>query len=485
MLSRRASTDQMTKRTDLCAPILEVTQYDRDVVTPGHIFIAPANVSAGNSGPYIYTGSGELLWNGANITKKEVNNFHPCQIAGEEKLCMLELQHGHGVTASGPALVVGQDLGMSKETGLTEIKGGQAYDMHELNSVDNGSAILTIHYIPHIWDLSEIGGPSVGYIRTCGFQEIDVATGAINFEWDALDHIGIAESQMEMGPSRWGDGLSPESSWDYFHINSVDKDSHGDYYISSRHSSTILKISGQNGTVMWRLGGNYSDFTFEPGLNFSSQHHVRLQAEDEASVVLSVFNNGYDGSRQTAGSSSGLLLRLNMTTMHVSLIHRYPAPHGFLSHKKGSLQILPGGNAFASWGGTLNVSEHAPDGSHTVFQANLIDESHGAHVYRVWKANFTTAPATSPDVKAVAISKTGTTVWYVSWNGATEVQAWRIYAAQDPSIGYKLIGSFPKEGFETRLEIKGSFPWAIVEAVNGAREGIRNTTVSLQTASSE
>ncbi|CAG8363176.1 unnamed protein product [Penicillium salamii] len=468
-------------RPDLCAPILAVTQYDAGVVTPGHIFISPANVSAGKSGPYIYTNSGELLWHGANITHKDVNNFHPCRIAAEEKLCMLELQHGRGVTASGPVLAIGEDLDMSREAGLTEIKGGQAFDMHELNSVDNGSAVLTTHYMPRIWDLSSIGGPSVGYIKTSGFQEIDVKNGAVNFEWDALEHIDLAESHMKMAPSTWGDGLSPESSWDYFHINSVDKDSRGDYYISGRHTSTIVKISGRNGTVLWRLGGNRSDFTFEPGLNFSSQHNVRLQAEDEVSVVLSVFNNGYDGFRQTANSSSGLLLRLNMTTMHTTLIQRYPAPGGFLSRKKGSLQILPGGNAFASWGGTLNVSEHTPDGSHTVFQAHVIDESVGAHVYRIWKANFTTSPTTSPDVKAVATSNTGPTVWHVSWNGATEVQGWRVYAAQDPLIEYKLIGSFPKEGFETKLEVGGYFPWAIIEAVNGAHEGIRNTTAPIHT----
>ncbi|KAJ5871305.1 uncharacterized protein N7529_003658, partial [Penicillium soppii] len=466
----------MTQRPDLCAPILEVTQYDKSFVNPAHIFLSPANVSESTTGPYIYSSSGELVWHGANITQHEVNNFTPCQIAAEEKLCMLDLRHGKGVKASGPALAVSRDLAISKEAGLIEITGGQSFDMHELNSVDNGAGIVTIHYMPRIRDLSSVGGPIFGYLKTSGFQEIDVKTGAVNFEWDALDHFDLSESHMDIGTPSWGDALSPESPWDYFHINSVDKTRDGDYIISARHTSTIAKISGKNGTVLWRLGGNRSDFTFEPALNFSSQHCVRLQSENDTSAVLSVFNNGNDGNKQTANSSSGLLLQLDLINKHASLIRRYPAPNGYLSRKKGSLQILPGGNAFTHWGGTLNVTEHSPDGSHTVFQANIVDRDQGAYMYRAWKANFTTSPITSPDVHAVATSKAGPSVYYVSWNGATEVHGWRVYAAKEKADDYNLVDTFQKNGFETRLEIASLLPWAIIEAVNGANEGIRNAT---------
>jgi len=51
------------------------------------------------------------------------------------------------------------------------------------------------------------------------------------------------------------------------HINAVDKDSHGDYLVSSRHTSTIFKIAGLSspsgttpGTIIWRLGGKKSSF---------------------------------------------------------------------------------------------------------------------------------------------------------------------------------------------------------------------------------
>jgi hypothetical protein len=97
-------------------------------------------------------------------------------------------------------------------------------------------------------------------------------------------------------------------------------------------------------------------------------------------------------------------------------------------------------------------------------------------MYRAWKANFTTSPITSPDVHAVATSKAGPSVYYVSWNGATEVHSWRVYAAKEKADDYNLVDTFQKNGFETRLEIASLLPWAIIEAVNGANEGIRNAT---------
>lgn len=54
---------------------------------------------------------------------------------------------------------------------------------------------------------------------------------------------------------------------DLSHINSVDKDTDGDFLISARHVSTIYKIAGLTspsglapGEIIWRLGGKRSSF---------------------------------------------------------------------------------------------------------------------------------------------------------------------------------------------------------------------------------
>lgn len=39
--------------------------------------------------------------------------------------------------------------------------------------------------------------------------------------------------------------------WDYFHINSVDKDAGGNYLISARDACAIHKINGTDGEIIW------------------------------------------------------------------------------------------------------------------------------------------------------------------------------------------------------------------------------------------
>ncbi|CAG8126496.1 unnamed protein product [Penicillium salamii] len=469
-------------RPDICAPILNITHYEQDHVTPGYLFITPYDMTTCNDGPYIYNHLGELVWYGA-VGVEFVHNLHPCHIAGQDKLCMLKMRHGKGVTASGPVVLF--DLGLYTPDGerdFTEITIGVEPDMHELNIVNNATAVITTWLDTRPSNLSSVGGPSDGYLRTTGFQEIDIETQAVSFLWDPADHIEIDDSQMELG-RKWGDGVSPETGWDYFHINSVDKTQKGDYLISSRHKSTIYMISGQNGTVLWRLGGRRSDFTFESGLNFSSQHHARVhdENEEEGSMQISLFDNASDEWHHSASSSSGLALHLDLKTMHASLVHRYTTPQDIVTTREGSVQFLDSGNVFVYWGGTpfLSEHEHTPDGPRTVFEARLADPT--GYWYRTYKANFTTAPTTSPDVYAVAEHASGPTVWYVSWNGATEVQGWRVYASQQQWDEYELVGYFEKRGFETRIERDDFFEWTIIEAVGRNGSVISSSFMALRT----
>lgn len=244
--------------------------------------------------------------------------------------------------------------------------------------------------------------------------------------------------------------------------------------ISSRHMSTVYKISGKDGSILWRLGGKLSDFTFDQGLNFSSQHHARWRVSNETFAIISFYNNGFDDHRKTAESSSALILHLDLEAMHATLVTSYAAPHGHLSYKEGSVDILPNGNALTNWGGSPYLTEHLPDGSRIVFEAQFVNEH--ATTYRAFKRNFTSIPLADPDVLSTAEFELGSTVFYVSWNGATEVRSWRVYGSQYEADGFELIGSFDKTGFETRFEIDSFFPWVIVEAIDASGRGIRNVT---------
>ncbi|CAG7934055.1 unnamed protein product [Penicillium olsonii] len=470
-------------RPDICAPILNVTHYEHNQVTPGYLFITPYDMTTCNDGPYVYSHIGELVWYGA-VGKEFVHNLYPCHISGQDKLCMLKMRHGEGTTSSGPVILF--DLGLYTPDGerdFTEINLGVEPDIHELRIVNNGTAIITTWLATRPWDLTSVGGPPNGYLRTAGFQEIDVQTQTVTFMWDPVDHIEIAASQMELG-RKWGDGIRPETDWDYFHINSVDKTRNGDYLISSRHTSTIYMISGQNGTVLWRLGGYRSDFTFETGLNFSSQHHARVREDNESSesMQISLFDNASDEWHQSASSSSGLVLHLDLKAMHASLINRYKTPQEIVTTREGNVQFLDNGNVLVYWGGTPYISEHehTPSGPRTVFQAQLADPT--GYWYRTWKANFTTNPAISPDLYAMAEHGSGPTVWFVSWNGATEVQGWMVYASQQQWTGYELIGYFERSGFETRIERDEFFEWTIIEAVGRNGSVMSSSFIPLRTS---
>jgi hypothetical protein len=62
-----------------------------------------------------------------------------------------------------------------------------------------------------------------------------------------------------------------------------------------------------------------------------------------------------------------------------------------------------------------------------------------------WKATPSTPPAVS------ASNRSGQTAVYVSWNGATEVAAWRILAGDRPT-SLNPIMTAEKHGFETEVE---------------------------------
>lgn len=57
-------------------------------------------------------------------------------------------------------------------------------DLHDFVITANDTALVTI-YDPIPADLSSVGGPELGWLYDGVFQEIDIATGKLLFEWRA------------------------------------------------------------------------------------------------------------------------------------------------------------------------------------------------------------------------------------------------------------------------------------------------------------
>ena len=77
--------------------------------------------------------------------------------------------------------------------------------------------------------------------------------------------------------------------------------------------------------------------------------------------------------------------------------------------------------------------------------------------YRAYKFNFVGKPIEPPTLKAFSYGTSASssrTVYYVSWNGATEVATWKFYRTDDAGDEV-FIGSAARTGFGTMFQSSG------------------------------
>ena len=77
--------------------------------------------------------------------------------------------------------------------------------------------------------------------------------------------------------------------------------------------------------------------------------------------------------------------------------------------------------------------------------------------YRSYKFPWVGRPVDPPDVFSASTGSinNATTEVYVSWNGATEVFSWNLYAVDETGEDERLVGSTEKKGFETGMVYNG------------------------------
>ncbi len=90
-------------------------------------------------------------------------------------------------------------------------------DLHEFTLLNNGKSAIQISYNPVPYDLGDFGFPSgQGWVMDCVFQELDLETKQIIFQWRTLDNIGPADSYVAPNSNEVaGTGLSSDSPWNY------------------------------------------------------------------------------------------------------------------------------------------------------------------------------------------------------------------------------------------------------------------------------
>lgn len=347
---------------------------------------------------------------------------------------------------------------------------------HEFYLTAGGKTFVQAVYEIRPLNLTDYAGPEHGFVEDGCFQEIDASNGNAIFSWCGLDHLPVWHTKIFLripgNVANWtgepyGEGTA-ELPWDYFHINSIDKTHEGDYIISARHLDQVLKIAGNDnvhgvtpGTILWRLGGKYNEFSSPHIADLSRQHHVRILSTTRTETTFTMFNNQWQHDDNYRDLSNVQIITINNETMSVTRSQRWYQPEGYKSFAQGSMQLLPNGNVLVGWGTVPHLSEFLPNGTllYHMHLDTVFEEERGTRNmqnYRVFKAQWTAKPKTKP--KLVAYSRLCTTseavpfVAYVSWNGATEVRSWRFYRRSLWGVGpWVSIGKFAKQGFETKV----------------------------------
>ena len=438
-------------RPDLRPPVVEVLKSGRGL-SPGHIFIAPKKdpdeEGPGQDGPLILDNQGDPVWfRPAPPGERDVMNFLAQNYKGRP---VLTWWGGiHGGFGDGEYVIFDDSYREVKR-----FKAGNGYpgDHHEFLITPQNTALITI-YAETPYDLSPYGGPKDGLVMDGIAQEIDIETGEVIFEWHSLDHVDVGESFYE--PIN-----DPTNRFDYFHINSIDIDRDENWLISARRTSTVYKIDRKTGDVIWRLGGEKSDFEMGEGTEFVYQHDARRQPDG----TLTLFDNY--GPNDEGDLSRGMVLDLDEDAMKATLVREYPGGGDHIADTQGNMQTLPDGNVFVGWGSEPYLSEFDREGN-LLFNARL--EPWG-ETYRAFRLPWSGRPDDAPSLATEAGGEDGVTL-YASWNGATEVASWRVLAGSNPDE-LEVLDTVPRHGFETIIETSIADPYVGVQAEDGSGQGL-------------
>lgn len=456
--------------TDLIAPRLNIRQWDEEC-DHGYTLFTPRARSVPHDGPMILDAKGNLVW-----TEKKYGTADNLQIQTYKNQSYLTFWAGDHDFTRWPGKYYMLDSTYEIKYIITPV-GFEYGDLHEFTITESGSALMTI-YDPLPWDLSPIGGPVNGWIEDSIIQEVDIETGDLIFEWRASEHF---EPNDTYAPIE-GFGTSKDNAFDWIHINSIDKDSEGNYFISGRYTCAVAYIDGRSGEVIWTLGGrttSFEDLSNGAASNFTYQHHARYHGFDELdrsnySIVISVFDNAkFQRHKSQALQSRGILISLDLAAMTATLIQEFknPAFHT-LSQSQGNMQVMTTPTSTARQSNTLVGWGHSA--AWTMFDPTgriLCDVHYGAYAmwyfgwavsYRIFQFDeqaWTGSPSERPRIAAGVGSGDSSTI-YASWNGATVVRSWKLQGTErwtpeiDSDAGrWADVKEMPKTGFEVVFEV--------------------------------
>jgi hypothetical protein len=325
--------------------------------------------------------------------------------------------------------------------------------------------ILTLHEVlidgDHAWvtanrnvpmNLTKYGGANNGALTDSAVQEYSLSTGKLLYSWDAYDHISLSDSHA----------LPPTNGfpWDAYHVNSIELEGNGKVLVSMRDTWAAYQVDVPSGRIEWTLGGKHSSFRFGPNADFQWQHDVALRNGD-----VTLFDDhccqitGSGTYLSPEGPSRGLVLHLDLAAKTARLVQEVRHDPEAHAAYMGSLQRAAKGNFVVGWGAAPYISEYSSDGR-VVLDGKLPSPD---LTYRALVEPWVGTPHTRPS--AAARRENGRVTVYASWNGSTEVAAWRVLAGST-AAGLAPVARAAKSGFETAIRVAGRGPVFEVQALD-------------------
>ncbi|KAK0364018.1 hypothetical protein LTR02_003786 [Friedmanniomyces endolithicus] len=450
--------------TNVTAPRLNFMRPYGTCDDGSYLFIAPRGEKT-QSSVCILDASGSLVWT-SNDYHGQAYNLQVQEYHGESYLTFWAGDNsvgGHGV---GQYFMLDQHYNLFRTVTAAN---GFPTDLHSFGITPAGTVLLTIYEVIQA-NLSAVPirqdilqrppkrpisrpinkplplGPEIGFVWDSLFQEIDIETGELLFQWRASDHFDYQQSYEPIASA------TEEKSWDWFHLNSVVKDNAGNYLICIRHLRTIANIDGRTGVVLWQLGGKFNSFkdlSDSAATQFIGQHDAQWAPGSNYSEIT-LFDNRADWTYHDEKVSWGTRVHVDLANMTATLVAEYIHPEHVYSVSQGSYQTLPNGNVLLGYGNNGVVSEFASNGTllcDAYFEPSKDWTSGNVQSYRNLKFNWTGLPNTKPSLAFAAGSL------YMSWHGSTEVRGWLLQHASEPEGSFSQLMRTPKDGFETRVNL--------------------------------
>lgn len=455
-----------------------------------YLFITPRGKVA-ESTPMILDVNGSLVW---AATKKygQVYNLQVQSYKGQEYLTFWagdDTVGGHGV---GTHYMLDQQY---REQYRIKAANGLGADLHAFTITANDTALISI-YDKKFADVESMPGyHRKGWIWDSVFQELDLQTGEAIFEWRASDHIDVSKSYHPIGEMEESDPR------DVYHINSVRKDTLGNFLVSSRYLRAVLYIDGITGKVLWQLGGkdnSFHDLSNGTATKFLGQHDADILERENVhnhakkTHFITFFNNNADWDNTTDIQSQGARIEISLDDMtarldlSLSTSNSTSTTRPILSSSQGSYQTLPNGHIVLGYGFNAAMAEFSETGEllcSMLFQPSSRFDTGDVQSYRNLRFNWTgnprdTKPRLVSEVDGSSSSSSeGDVKLYMSWNGATEVSKWLLEGCENnddvdkketterrkrhsrinhSKNSVEKISLVAKEGFETIYRISSS-----------------------------